>query len=325
MSRMMILVLSLAICVLICLVIGDVNLSPAEFWRGLWTGEGSAALTISLIRAPRVLTALGAGMALGLSGALFQMLLRNTLASPDVMGFNSGAALAVLLSVWAGLSAPMPLIASAGGIMTAMLVALASWRKGHNTSVASVILAGIGVGFTTTAVSAFIMLSLPGSEALEAQRWMAGSFSARNWDHAMRIWSLVGVLLLALVLQLNALRLLELGDELAAGLGLKVERARWMLAATGVLLASAGVATAGPIPFLALMAAPLGARVTRAQTPEARLMSGACAGGIIAVMADLASRALVPGVQLPIGVMIGLLGAPYLLWLLSREMKRGEI
>jgi iron complex transport system permease protein len=141
----------------------------------------------------------------------------------------------------------------------------------------------------------------------------------------VQVWLIGAVLVIATAAQIPALKLLELGHDLSAGLGLHVERARWSLVATAVLLAAAAVAVAGPIPFVALMAPPLGAVLTAARYPAARLLAAAGAGALICVASDLVARAAIPGLQLPIGVMTGLLGAPYLLWRLSREMEKGEL
>jgi iron complex transport system permease protein len=309
----------------LALMLGQVHLGLDALWQGLWGGEGAGALTVRMLRGPRVAVALGAGAVLGLSGAIFQMLLRNPLAAPDVMGFTAGAGLAVVASISVGLTLPMPLVAAWGGIAAALLVAMLAYRRGHGAPALTLVLVGLGVGFATSAVGTFMLTRLAGPEAAEAERWLSGSLAARDWEHAMQVWGIGGALGLALIAQIRSLTVLELGDDLAAGLGLKVDRARWSLALTGVLLAAAGVAVAGPIPFVALMAPPLGARLTDARTSAGRLASAAGAGAAITVLADLAARAAIPGLQLPIGVMTGLLGAPYLLWLLSREMERGEL
>jgi iron complex transport system permease protein len=170
-----------------------------------------------------------------------------------------------------------------------------------------------------------LLLTLPTSEAGEAQRWLTGSLAARDWGHAAQVWIIGAVLVVATAAQIPALKLLELGPDLSAGLGLHVERARWSLVATAVLLAAAAVAVAGPVPFVALMAAPLGAALTGARYPAGRLLAAAGVGALICVASDLVARAAIPGLQLPIGVMTGLLGAPYLLWRLSREMEKGEL
>ncbi|WP_425049450.1 FecCD family ABC transporter permease [Psychromarinibacter sp. S121] len=307
------------------LLIGQVPMSLAMLWQGLVTGEGPGALILDTIRGPRVVTAIGAGAVLGLSGVIFQTLFRNPLAAPDVMGFTSGAGLAIVGAIAFGLTVPMPLVAAAGGLAAAVLVAALAWRRGHRTPPLTLILVGLGVGFFTSALSTFLMTLLPYSEAAEAQRWLTGSLAARDWTHVAQVWGIGAVLVAAALAQAGRLEVLELGHDLAAGLGIRVERARWALSATGVLLAAAGVAVAGPVPFVALMSGPLGVRITGATGVAARMLSGAGAGALVLLLADLAARAALPGIQLPAGVMTGILGAPYLLWRLSREMERGKL
>ena len=312
------------------LLIGQIHLSPSALWDGLTGGDGPGALTISVLRGPRVAVALLSGAAFGLAGAVFQRLLRNPLASPDVMGFTGGSGLAILAAITLGVSVPLPLVAAAGGLLAGILVLLLSKPAGgrggvEGASPVTIVLVGIGVGFAASALSGFLMTRLSGPQAAEAQRWLVGSLSARDWGDARFLSLAGGALALCLALQVRALRLLELGAELGTGLGLNVARARLLLAATGIGLSAVAVAVVGPVAFVALMAAPVGARLTGATDAGARLAAAALAGALIMVLADLVARASLPGVQLPIGVMTGILGAPYLLWRLSREMERGEL
>ncbi|WP_306112192.1 MULTISPECIES: FecCD family ABC transporter permease [Roseovarius] len=307
------------------LLTGQVDASPGVLWSGLVTGEGPGALILDTIRGPRVATALGAGAVLGMSGALFQMLFRNPLASPDILGFNAGAGLAIIAGIAFGIAMPTAVMAALGGVAMALVIGGLAFRGGGGTPVLTIILIGIGAGFTATAVSTFLMTILPGTTASEAQRWLTGSLAARDWSHAAQVLG-IGAMLASLALrQARILSALELGDGLAAGLGQRPEAARWWLSATGVLLAATGVAVAGPVPFVALMAGPLGMRLTGARTSAGRMVSGAGAGALLLVLSDLLARVAVPGLQLPAGVATGLLGAPYLLWRLSREMERGDL
>lgn len=323
--RAALLPLLLALAVAAALLLGQRPMSLAMLWDGMISGEGPGALMIATIRGPRVATALGAGAALGLSGALFQTLFRNPLAAPDLLGFTSGAGLAIVAATAFGLAAPMPAVAALGGLLAALLVAALARRRGHATPPLTLILVGLGIGFLTSALSAFLMTLMPYNAAAEAQRWLTGSLAARDWGHVAQIWGLGAALTLAALAQTRALAALELGRDLALGLGLRAERARWGLSATGVLLAAAGVAVAGPVPFVALMAGPVGRRLSGAESLAGRLLSAAAAGALILTLADLAARAALPGVLLPAGVMTGALGAPYLLWRLSREMDRGGL
>ncbi|WP_172299804.1 iron chelate uptake ABC transporter family permease subunit [Pseudoruegeria sp. HB172150] len=319
------LVLVLLAAVAAGLLYGQEAVSVAMLWDGILTGEGPGALMIDTFRGPRVATAVGAGAVLGMSGALFQTLFRNPLAAPDVMGFTSGAGLAVVAATAFGLTLPMPLIAAVGGLLAGLLVALLAYRPGHSTPPLTLILVGLGVAFFTSALSTFLMTLLPYNEAAEAQRWLTGSLAARDWSHVAQVWILGTLLGAAALVQARRLEVLELGEDLAAGLGLKVEQARWGISATGVLLAATGVAVAGPVPFVALMSGPLGARITCAKSGTGRMLSAAGAGAVVLVLSDLAARAALPGIVLPAGVMTGILGAPYLLWRLSREMERGKL
>jgi iron complex transport system permease protein len=242
------------------------------------------------------------------------------------MGFMSGAGLAVVAGVAFAILMPLPLLAAAGGLAAAALVTVTSLRRGGSgQSSMTLILVGIGVSFFAAALSSFLITRMPPQEAADAQRWLTGSLSARSWTHVLQVFGLGAVLFAALALQLRNLALLELGDELALGLGARVRRARYGLIFTGVLLAAAGVAVAGPVPFVAMMAGPLGMRIVSVAQPGSRLAAAAITGAIIMILADLVSRSLVPGLQLPVGVMTGIMGAPYLLWLLAKEVEAGEL
>ena len=320
-----ILLVMLLLAALLSLMVGQVMLTPAQLWAGLVTGEGPASFTLRILRGPNLATAIGAGAALGMAGAIFQLLLRNPLAAPDVMGFTSGAGLAIIVASSMGLSLPMPVLAAGGGLIAALLVAVLSRRRDVPDGTLTLVLVGIGFAFFTSAMSGFLMTRMPTEQAMEAQRWLAGSLAARNWGHVLQISVLVVILGLLIALQARGLALLQLGDDLASGLGLRIRRTRRLLLLTGVLFAAAGVAVAGPVPFVALMAGPIGARLTGAREVGGRLAAAAATGALIMVLADLAGRALVPGLQLPVGVMTGIFGAPYLLWLLVREMEAGDL
>lgn len=315
----------LAAAILVSLAVGQIMVTPAELLRGLMTGTGPGALTLRVLRGPSTLTAVGAGAALGASGTIFQILLRNPLAAPDVMGFMSGAGCAVVAGVAFGLFIPLPILAALGGLVAAALVSGLAFHRGGRQSPLTLILVGIGIGFFASAVSSFLVIRMPPQEAADAQRWLTGSLAARNWGHVLQVFGLGALLFIVLALQVRAMALLELGDELAAGLGARVERARYGLICTGVLLAAVGVAVAGPVPFVAMMAGPLGMRIAGVKHPASRLTAAAIAGATITVLADVISRSAIPGLQLPVGVMTGIMGAPYLLWLLWKEVEAGEV
>lgn len=323
--RAVILPALLVVAAALAMMLGDLPMGPLMLWKGMTAQDPIAQLVVNVIRGPRVVTALGAGAALGLSGALFQTLFRNPLASPDIMGFTSGAGLTVLSVIALGLLVPIPVAAAAGGLGTALIVAAVSWRPGHATPPLVLVLVGLGLGFACSALSSFVMTALPPNAAADAQRWLAGSLNARNWTHAGQVWLALIVLAAAMLTQRRPLEALELGRPLSIGLGIRAERSRWLISGLAVLMAAVAVAVAGPVPFVALMAAPLGARIAGARNLSVRLFSGMMAGALIMVLADLAARALVAGIALPVGIATGIMGAPYLLWRLMKEMKKGGL
>lgn len=324
MIRWGVLIALLVACILSGLRYGQISVPLDMLWTGLGA-DSPGRLILGSIRGPRVAVALGAGFVLGLSGALFQTLFRNPLASPDVLGFTSGAGLAVIFTVSFGLLLSPTLAAVAGGLLAAGLVAAIAFRKGQETPPITLILVGLGIGFFATAMAAFLMTVLPTSQAMDAQRWLSGSLSGSTWNKAALVLGLGGALTLAALAQSRALEALELGNDMSKGLGLATETSRWMISGAGVLLAAVAVSVAGPVPFVALIAGPLGAALTRAQTIAGRLIAGGTAGAIVLITADLVARSALPNTQLPAGVFTGLIGAPYLLWRLSVEMRKGRI
>ena len=305
--------------------IGETTLPLSDLWHALTTGEGPGALVLGTFRGPRVAVALGAGALLGMAGMLFQTLFRNPLASPEIMGFTQGAGLAVVAASAFGLVLPLPMVAAAGGLGTALAAAVLTWKPGQATAPLTLILVGLGLGFICSALSTFVMTLMPTVQAVEAQRWLIGSLAARDWGHVTQVLVMGTLLVLFALIQLRALSALELGAELAGGLGIRVKAARRGLTITGVLLAAVAVSVAGPVPFVGLMAGPAGARASGARTLGGKLAAAAAFGALILTLADLLARAAIPGIQLPAGVMTGLLGAPYLLWRLSREMDKGTL
>ncbi|MDD2868460.1 iron chelate uptake ABC transporter family permease subunit [Neomegalonema sp.] len=320
------LALLLALSLLAGIAFGEVPLGLSD-WLAALRGESRAAsLILFELRLPRALTAAGAGAALGLSGAIFQILLRNPLASPDVMGFTSGAALGAILTLGAGGAASLGVSfgAALGGLATALAVGLLA-RRGGRIEPLRMVLVGIGAAAALSALCAMAISRMSLTEAADAQRWLAGSLAGRDWGHAAQIGGSLAALAFMTALLTRSLELLELGEDLAASLGARVESARAALALTGVLAAAAGAAAAGPLPFVALMAAPLAGAFLGAARTGARLGGAALAGAMVAVLADLVARLGIGGVQLPVGALTGLLGGPWLLWRISREMKEGRL
>lgn len=280
-------------------------------------GNPAERFIVTELRLPRLVTALVVGAALGLAGAVFQSLTRNPLGSPDVLGVTSGAATgALVVVVLGGGSAALAGAAAVGGTLTgALLYALAgrSGVGGHR-----LVLVGIGVTAILTGVNGWLLTRAPLMDAARATLWITGSLDGRGWANALPVLGALVVLVPAVLLaRAPALRLLEMGDDSAAALGVPVRRVRAAALGTAVLLVSLAAAAAGPVSFLALTAPHLARRLTRAPGPN--LLPAAALGAALLVAADQVAQHAVAGHQLPVGVVTGVLGGGYLAWLLASE------
>jgi iron complex transport system permease protein len=287
-------------------------------------GEGSENFVILNLRLPRVLTGICCGLCFGVAGALLQSLARNPLASPDIIGFDAGAAFGAVATVivFGGTGAIIAAGAIGGGLAAAAIVMLAAWSRGV-LSPMRLVLVGIGAGAFFYAGMQFLLTRSDIFEASAAQAWLTGSLNARVWLH-VQIAAFGALILVPLGLSLHAsLERLEMGDDLAAALGTRVEFARIGAGLVAVMLAAVAVACAGPLPFVALAAAPLARRMTGASGPT--LLGAGLVGATIVLGADLAGRLLFAPVQLPAGIFTAVLGAPYLLWLLATQIRKGAM
>ncbi|WP_443061608.1 FecCD family ABC transporter permease [Streptomyces sp. NBC_00414] len=285
-------------------------------------GDGGTQFVVLELRLPRALLALLVGICFGLSGAVFQGLLRNPLASPDVIGVSAGAsAAAVLASMVLDLSGiALSAVALVGALLTGAAVYLLAWRKG--VSGYRLVLVGIGIGTGLSSVVSYVMTRSDVTEAQNAFLWLTGSLNGRSWTH---FWPLFGgaVLLLPLALvAARALPALQLGDEAAGGLGARVEHSRLAMLACATALAGLATAAAGPVGFVAFVSPPIARRLLPGQ--GAALVPAALVGAALVLLSDYAARHLIPGTQLPVGIVTSLVGAPYLLWLLARANRVGR-
>lgn len=317
------LILASLLFVTVCLSvsIGDFAIPLLDVPAALvgW-GTPEATFIINELRLPRALTAVLVGAAFGLSGAIFQSLARNPLASPDIIGITAGASTAAVVMIVVlntdGLA--LSFAALVGGLVTATAIYLLAWRRGM--SAYRLVLVGIGISALLGSVTSFLLTRADITEAERAAVWLTGSLHARGWEHVVPIaWSMTVLVPLTLLLT-TSLRMLQLGDETAQGLGLRVESARGVLVLVGVSLACLATAAAGPVAFVAFVAAPVARRVVRA--PLA-VVPAALVGALLVLLSDLVGRRVFAPIELPVGVITGIIGAPYLLWLLARANRRG--
>lgn len=285
-------------------------------------GSESTAFIVRTLRLPRALTAVLVGAGFGLSGAIFQRLARNPLASPDIIGVNEGAAAAAVfvIVVWHGTS----LQVTAGALLGSALTAVAIYALAYKRGVTGYRLVLVGIAFTAV-LGAVVQYLLTRAQIFEAQRatvWLTGSLNARTWDDVRRVAVVLAVLLPVATGLARNLRLLEMGDDAAKGLGARVELSRAALLFVGVALAAVGTASAGPVAFVALVSPQIARRLAG---PESLgLLPATACGALLMLASDLVGRRVVAPTELPVGVITAMIGAPYLLFLLARSNKIGR-
>lgn len=286
-------------------------------------GSDDAQFIVETLRLPRVLTGIMVGAAFAVAGSIFQSLAQNPLASPDVIGFNSGAALGAVFTIVTigGSSLQVSIGALVGGFATALLVYSLAWKRGVHGY--RLVLVGIGIGFAVSAVNDYLITRANIYDVQRAAVWLTGSLNGRGWNHVRPVGLGLLVLLPPAVFLGRRMRLLELGADTAAALGVHVGRSRAALALVGVALAALATASAGPIGFVALVSPPIARRLVR--SPGVTVVPAALVGALLTVTADLAARRVFAPTELPVGIATAVIGAPYLLWLLTREIRSGAM
>ncbi|MEU7577352.1 iron chelate uptake ABC transporter family permease subunit [Streptomyces sp. NPDC041068] len=303
---------------------GDFPIPAADVIRTL-LGDGDAGqeFIINDLRLPRVLVGLLVGAALGLGGALFQSIARNPLGSPDVLGLGQGSTAGALAMIvlFQGSAAQVAGGALVGGLVTGVAIYLLAWKRGVHGY--RFVLVGIGVSAFLTAINGYLLTKADFVDAARSVVWMTGSLNGRDWEQVWPLLALCAVLVPVVLVYGRPLRMLEMGDDVAYSLGVRVERTRFVLLIASVLLTAAATAAAGPVGFVALTAPQLARRLTRSPGPN--LMPAMFMGATLLIVADWASQRAFGADQLPVGVVTGVLGGIYLLWLLATQRKAGRI
>ncbi|MFC5672541.1 FecCD family ABC transporter permease [Streptomyces incanus] len=303
---------------------GDFPIPAADVIRTL-LGEGDPGqeFIVTELRLPRVLVGLLVGTSLGLSGALFQSISRNPLGSPDVLGLGQGATAGALVMIvlFSGTAGQVALGALAGGLVTGFAIYALAWKRGVHGY--RLVLVGIGVSAIVTAVNGYLLTKSDIVDAARAIVWMTGSLDGRDWDQVWPLLALCAILVPLVLANSRGLRMMEMGDDVSYALGVRVERVRMLLMLSAVLLTASATAASGPVGFVALTAPQLARRLTRSPGPN--LVASMCMGAALLVTADWISQRAFGAEQLPVGVVTGVLGGVYLLWLLVTERKAGRI
>ncbi|MFB6786975.1 FecCD family ABC transporter permease [Streptomyces olivaceus] len=312
-----------AACLLVCALgvfTGTYHITAGQVLEVLG-GGGSATDRFIVIdqRLARLCAALVVGASLGLAGSLFQTLTRNPLGSPDIIGFTTGSttgALVILLVGGAGAGVGAGGGALLGGLATAVLVQLMTAGRGAAGG-SRLIITGIAVGAMLASVNDYLVTRADIESAESAKAWTFGSLNAITWSQAAPALLAFPVLFGATVMLARPLRMMEMGDDTAGGLGIRIGRVRFAALVVGVGLTGTAIAVTGPIGFLALAAPQLARRVAR--VPGTPVATAALTGALLLCTADfLAQRVLAP-FQIPVGLVTGALGGLYLMWLLWRQ------
>lgn len=297
--------------------LGAASVAPDRVLAVLFgQGEKVERFVVLELRLPRILAALAVGWAFGLAGAVFQSTLRNPLASPDILGISSGASLG---AVWAMLGlgvagAAVAGFAFAGGIAVALVIWATAWRQGlHGVRF---VLVGVGMAYVCGAGVSWLLARGDVRQAQAALHWTVGSVADVRGEDLVGLVAGVLVASLAVAVVARALVVLALGDDHAAALGARANVARVALLLVAVALVAVAAAVAGPIAFVALIAPAIARRLLGGG--GAALLASAVVGAVLTLAADVLGQYAIPGFTAPVGIVTGLIGAPYLLWLLAR-------
>jgi iron complex transport system permease protein len=293
-------------------------------------GEPGQQFIILELRLPRSLTGMLVGSALAVAGAITQAIARNPLASPDMIGLTTGASAAAVFVIVLGggfgavggflAAAGLPVAALIGGLLTATAIYVLAWRRGVQGF--RLVLVGIGLQAMLLAIVHWLLVVAEVYEAARAYVWLNGSLNGRGWEHVVPVAVALAVLVPAALLLAHVLGGLQYSDDTARALGIPVDRARTMLLAVAVGLASVATASAGPIAFVALVAPQIALRLVGGARPPIGM--SLVVGAALTVWADLIARTAFGATELPVGIVTAVLGAPYLLYLLARYGRKAR-
>ncbi|MCX6399193.1 MAG: iron chelate uptake ABC transporter family permease subunit [Propionibacteriales bacterium] len=314
-----------ALCVVLLLMtfgLGAAGVPPARSFPALFgVGDRFDLLVVRDLRLPRGLAAILAGVAFGLAGALFQSTLRNNLASPDILGISGGASLGAVTAVvgYGAAGTTVNLAAGAGALAAAVAVWALAWRNGlHGIRF---VLVGVGIAYLCGSLISWRLSEADEREGGTVLLWTVGSVAdIREGTLGILAFGVTALVLLTVPIARQQ-RALALGDDHAQGLGLGPTRSRVLALLIGVGLVALATAVAGPIAFVALVAPAIARRLVDDGGPA--LVASCVVGGALTMLSDVVGQYALPGgITAPVGIVTGLVGAPYLLWLLARSERK---
>ncbi|NUU59479.1 FecCD family ABC transporter permease [Paenibacillus agri] len=303
---------------------GFMRLSPLEVLQTIG-GQGNHQQKLILFdfRLPRIVISLLVGAGFAVSGCILQSLSRNALAEPSTLGITAGAGFAVILFISffpATTAAPiyvLPLLALLGAGLTAALIYILAFRR-EGLSQARLVLIGIAVAAGINAYQIVLALRLDPKNYQFVATWMAGKIWGGDWRFVLALLPWIVVLLPFAFYKARVLNVLNLGDQMSTGLGAPVERERLLLLAAAVALAGSCVAVSGGIGFVGLIAPQLARRLVGPRH-QVLLPAAALTGGLLLLAADTIGRWIMQPAEVPAGVVVAVIGAPYFLYLLAKS------
>lgn len=310
----------LAVLSVLALRIGSVSYTTAEILESIFDSSSTIHTIIVNLRLPRVLLAAIVGMCLAAAGTLLQAVMQNPLADPGIIGVSSGASVAatVVFLVVPSWTSSLPVLAFLGAAAACLIIYLMAWKRGVEPT--RIILAGTAVNAMLGAVSSFLTL-LNADNLQGVLSWMNGSMAAVSWADVRQLGIYGGIGLVLALLCIKPANALQLGDDMAKNLGLRVNGMRILLSGVGAFLAAATVSVVGMIGFVGLVV-PHITRLLVGSNHRVMLPTGMVLGACVVLFADTLGRTIAAPMEIPLGIIMAILGGPFFLFLLRRGRKK---
>ncbi|QYE96938.1 FecCD family ABC transporter permease [Paraclostridium sordellii] len=323
-----ILVILIITTFLVSLNTGSLAIAPPDVIKTL-IGQGSKSQEIAIfkLRLPRIVIGILVGTALAIAGTILQGVTKNDLADSGILGINSGAALFVVVyifimngNVYDGISNmtifTMPLVALSGAIFGAFLIYILAWKNGINSS--RLLLIGIGINVAFTSILTIFQLKFTTQEFNRVMAWTSGSIWGASWKYVLAILPFILIFVILTIYKSRYLDALNLGDEVATGLGVEVEKERRKLIIYAVILAGVATSVAGSIAFLGLIA-PHIARKLVGPKHKNLIPTAALVGSLVLLVGDTIARNIIAPMELPVGIVVSVIGVPYFIYLMLAD------
>nr|WP_312214714.1 iron ABC transporter permease [Clostridioides sp.] len=320
-----VLLLALLLSVIVSMNVGKMNLNPSEVLNViLGNGTQKQNLIVYEFRLPRIVLSILVGIGMATSGCILQALFKNDLADPGILGISSGSGLFMLIyiSVFAvnGVSSAiaLPVLSFIGGMIAAILIYVLSYKRNADMSPTRLVLTGVAMNTGFGALSLFITLKLNRNQFEFAQKWLVGSLWGDDWRYIAILVPWILVFCLYVYYKARTLNILNLGNQLATGVGVPVKKEFLGLSISAVALASGSVALGGSMFFVGLISPHIARKIVG---PNHKVLLPSCAliGALIMVLADTITRTVSFGADIPTGIIITILSTPYFIYLLARS------